>query len=48
MWCTLGKQSPAERSAKMFLILPDGDHGSFGKGHEYFAAVQNSLQKYQL
>jgi fermentation-respiration switch protein FrsA (DUF1100 family) len=33
---------------KSLLILPEGDHGSFGKGNEYFVAVEKFLRDNNL
>ena len=38
----------AAAAPKTLLILHEGDHGSFGKGNEYFVAMQNFLRKHHL
>lgn len=38
----------AASEPKQLLILPEGDHGSFGKGNEYFTTVQDFLKKNNL
>ncbi len=38
----------AATDPKTLLILPQGDHGSFGKGNEYFVAVDSFLTENNL
>jgi uncharacterized protein len=38
----------AAAEPKRFLVLPEGDHGSFGKGNEYFDTVADFLKKNNL
>jgi fermentation-respiration switch protein FrsA (DUF1100 family) len=38
----------AASAPKSILILQDGDHGSFGKGNEYFVAVETFLNSNKL
>lgn len=33
---------------KMLLVLPEGDHGSFGKGNEFFRTVEKFLRNHNL